>query len=271
VDLAKQFGSFPLDDRRDAWDRLGVFVESWFGSSAEPEGVSEAELASAERRLGAALPAAVREAYLRFGLRQEITALWTLLIPPCELRMVHDVLVVWIYELMGIRWGIRRADFGIENPPVVVDPRADENPPRGAQWLETGERFVQFFVGRALMEAIDSSRYGTIADVDLNLEHLRLIERSFPRLDFPGLLSHEDTHLYGGDDVLFRIEENATLAIAAPSVEAYERAIDVLGDIAWDESGDAFRGEFKEYKADLDVVQVLLSERYHRKRRPLLH
>jgi hypothetical protein len=74
-----------LDDRRQAWEFIRGFAAEWSSPLAPSDGVSAAMLRTAEKRIGTGLPAALREAYLLFGQRCDLTAVQDRLVPPGDL------------------------------------------------------------------------------------------------------------------------------------------------------------------------------------------
>src|ERR1039457_4710270 len=74
-----------LNDRWQAWDFIRRFAAGWTEPLEAGDGVGEADLRAAEQCIGAALPAALREAYLLFGARADLTANQDPLLPPHRL------------------------------------------------------------------------------------------------------------------------------------------------------------------------------------------
>src|SRR6185312_3951749 len=63
-----------LGDRGQAWDFIQRFAAAWAAPLEPGDGVSRDVWRAAEQRLGTALPAALREAYLLVGRRPDLTA-----------------------------------------------------------------------------------------------------------------------------------------------------------------------------------------------------
>jgi hypothetical protein len=119
-----------LSDRRQAWD----FIRRFAAGRAEPlkagDGVGEAELRAAEQCIGAALPAALREAYLLFGARADLTANQDPLLPPHKLGLDESGTTV-VFRVENQRcaaWGVRAADLASVDPPVYVRHRGGWEP-----------------------------------------------------------------------------------------------------------------------------------------------
>lgn len=60
-----------LASRPAAWDFVRGFAETWSTPLKPGDGTPETELTAAEESLGIRLPAAIREAYMLFGRRED--------------------------------------------------------------------------------------------------------------------------------------------------------------------------------------------------------
>ena len=85
MNLADYFAVLP-NDRSERWRRLVAFISAWHGEITAADRVTEAELQDAEERLGAKLPATLREAYGTFGRKEEISRAFDVLLMPHEIR-----------------------------------------------------------------------------------------------------------------------------------------------------------------------------------------
>jgi hypothetical protein len=110
-----------LGDRRQAWD----FIRRFAAGCTEPleagDGVGEAELRAAEQCIGAAPPAALREAYLLFGRRAGLTANQDPLQPPHKLSLDDSGTTV-VFRVENQRcaaWGVAAADLASVDPPCT--------------------------------------------------------------------------------------------------------------------------------------------------------
>src|SRR6266513_1781352 len=74
-----------LGDRRQAWEFIQRFAAEWTTPLVPRDGISRDAWLAAEHHIGAELPAALREAYLLFGRRPDLTARQDRLVPPREL------------------------------------------------------------------------------------------------------------------------------------------------------------------------------------------
>ncbi|WP_203881723.1 SMI1/KNR4 family protein [Planotetraspora kaengkrachanensis] len=129
-----------VQDKDSAWTFIRRFAEAWMTPLGDGDGYSEEELNAAEDRLGLKLPAALREAYMLFGRRDNLCRTMHRLESPAELHVDEDAgLLVYHVENSGV-WvcGIRLTDLGLEDPPVVHLPGcgANDHPWTGITWLD---------------------------------------------------------------------------------------------------------------------------------------
>jgi len=113
-----------LDDRRQAWEFIRRFAAEWAAPLAPGDGVSRDAWRAAEQNIGAGLPAALREAYLLFGRRPDLTARQDRLVPAHELGLDDTGTVVFRVENQYCaEWGVVAADLAGVDPPVYVRDR----------------------------------------------------------------------------------------------------------------------------------------------------
>ncbi|MGC4746131.1 hypothetical protein ACLQ28_10770 [Micromonospora sp. DT201] len=88
----------------------------------EGDGVDPALVQVGEDRIGFALPAALREAYLLFGRRRDLTATQDNLVWPQSLDVDPDGVLVFRVEAQSCAsWGVPAWAIGQDDPPVVVN------------------------------------------------------------------------------------------------------------------------------------------------------
>jgi len=114
-----------LDDRRQAWEFIRRFAAGWAAPLAPGDGASLDVLRAAEQHIGAELPAALREAYLMFGRRPDLTARQDRLVPLRELGLDDSgtAVVFRVENQYCAEWGVMAADLGLADPPVYVRER----------------------------------------------------------------------------------------------------------------------------------------------------
>ncbi|MFG2716575.1 hypothetical protein ACGFX2_39590 [Streptomyces goshikiensis] len=74
-----------VEGRSGAWSFIQGFAAHWARALESGDGWTEADLVAAGKRLGVRLPAALREAYLLFGRRRDLTSNHDVLLGPSEL------------------------------------------------------------------------------------------------------------------------------------------------------------------------------------------
>jgi hypothetical protein len=114
-----------LGDRRQAWEFIQRFAAEWTTPLAPGDGISRNAWLVAEHRIGAELPAALREAYLLFGRRPDLTARQDRLVPPHQLGPDESgsVVVFRVENQHCAAWGVATADLASTDPPVYVQDR----------------------------------------------------------------------------------------------------------------------------------------------------
>lgn len=129
-----------LGDRRRAWAFIRGFAAAWTAPLGPGDGFTDNVLRAAEQRLGVKLPEALRDAYLPFGRRADLTALQGPLLPPDRLRVDHlaPVIVFRVENEHCAEWGVAAGDlWNAEDPPVYV--RQQGNGGGSRSW--TGHRW----------------------------------------------------------------------------------------------------------------------------------
>jgi hypothetical protein len=214
-------------DRPSRWALVATLIERWFGpaSVCEPAGVAERELDAAERRLGVALPEALREWYRGFGARDDVWNVQDRLLSPRELDFTGDLLIVCRENQDVVEWGIERAALGAADPPVVlVDPgRPSDRHVEAAQ--------VSLFTLQMLaLNAKFSRRRLFGANGPLTDEAARALEGRWGRLPFAELRWPLETHFHGDEHVLVELEANAWVWITARDEAAFDLAVRIAED-----------------------------------------
>lgn len=260
--LPDLFATIP-EDRAERWRRLAAFIEGWWGPVQPEDGFPEEELRGAEAVLGVALPAAVREAYARFGQRDELVVSFDHLVLPHRFELHDGVRGLWTRDDFCV-WGIREADLALADPPVILREKS------GRQWhtlpaLPEDPSVSRFFLWKALEQAIYGSRYANSVNLQGDLNPLAAeVARHFPRLGF-GQVEHPApaSRLYGGEDVLIDVAQGDGIKIVASTEEGYRRAMDVLRplSLAWQlgSAAEAHRGSFHEVREGLIELDLVLA------------
>lgn len=230
---AQQFAA-RLADRQDRWSLLKDFVAEWHTPLQEGDGYSATELDEAERRLGFALPPALREWYQLAGQRDELFANDPYGFScPQELSIEkddHEVLWLFVETQADVSWGIRQQDLSQDDPPVYVEGIADTEGLRLSN--ETFSEFIlQVIVHQtACFTEIGGNASGkedTAEIVTQNFQPLGLADWGWPA--YP-------SRLYGSVDVLVELDQasdiDCYLWIAARSEAALHEAVQLFG-LGW--------------------------------------
>ena len=134
-DVSRAVGS-GLGDRQRVWDFIAELAAAWPRPLSPGDGYSEDVLWAVEERMGVRLPASLREAYLLFGRRTDLTAKQDPLLPPDRLRVdqAEGVIVFRRENQSCAQWAV-----------AVTDPWNTGDPP---VYVRTGDEPWEAFVGR---------------------------------------------------------------------------------------------------------------------------
>ena len=204
--------------RRDRWRLVEEFVEVWHRPLAPGDGYPEPDLAAVERRLGVRLPPALREWYALGGRRADVWSRQDALHSPDELYIRPDAdALVFRSENQGCeRWGIRVADLGRDDPPVLeIGAGLDASPTVSAFACQMAVLEALFAPG-LLMAGNQVEQWVRDAAV-----------RGLSRCDFPEqywVLS--PLRMYEGIDLIVMCQADQGLYVAARGEEAYRQLPD---------------------------------------------
>ncbi|WP_093703224.1 SMI1/KNR4 family protein [Streptomyces sp. 2131.1] len=226
-DLAASLAS-GVGGRSGAWTFIQGFTAHWVGAAlGSDDGWTEADLDAAEERLGVRLPAALREAYLLFGRRLDLTSNHDVLLGPAELYVDEGKeALVFRHENQGAAsWGILLDSLQDDDPAVLIRlDLADKSAERWAGWLE---RLSLCFVEIILSESLQ-------ADEELcdflapDVGSLELLERNYVRLPFPAYPIGEETRWFLGQDALLRDDDGAAILARGRTAEDLDRIRDLI-------------------------------------------
>ncbi|MFC9861167.1 MULTISPECIES: SMI1/KNR4 family protein [unclassified Streptomyces] len=227
-DMARSLAT-AAEDRGAAWVFIRGFVADWVKALGDDDGWDETDLVAAEERLGVQLPSALREAYLLFGRRRDLTSNHDLLLGPSELYVDEaGEALVFRHENQGAAsWGIRLGELMDEDPAVFI--RADLADKAAERWEGWLERLSLCFIEIVLSEALQADNELCDFLGDFDDDTLALLEQNCTRLPFPPCPSSEKepgTRWFLGADVLLRDDGIALLACGRT-----EAALDSLRDL----------------------------------------
>ncbi|MCQ4210497.1 SMI1/KNR4 family protein [Streptomyces longispororuber] len=217
-----------IEGRRGAWTFIQGFAAHWVGAAlGSNDGWTQADLDAAEERLGFRLPAALREAYLLFGRRQDLTSNHDVLLGPAELY-VDDAkeALVFRHENQGAAsWGVLLDSLQDDDPAVFIRlDLADKSAERWEDWLE---RLSLCFVEIILSESLQADE--ELCDfLDPDGDSLELLETNSVRLPFPAYPIGEETRWFLGQDVLLRDDDGAAVLARGRTAENLDRIRDLI-------------------------------------------
>lgn len=223
-------------DRRRGWEFVQAVAEASGQPLAEGDGVDASRLREAEARLGVPIPAPLREAYLLFGLRTDLTATQDRLVPPGRLRVEDggddgddgdgDGVLVFREENQGCAsWGVPVAACAQDDPPVVVD--------AGDGWSPFAERLSLALLDMVLSEAMFSADESLGDNRELDDTACAALREAFARLplpDFPFWPQPEGCPVrwYAGPGVLLREDGGGWLWVFGRSAAAVRAVREAL-------------------------------------------
>jgi hypothetical protein len=169
----------------------------------------------------------LREAYLLFGRRQDLTSNHDVLLGPAELY-VDDTkeALVFRHENQGAAsWGILLDSLQDDDPAVFIRlDLADKSAERWEEWLE---RLSLCFVEIVLSESLQADE--ELCDfLDLDDDSLELLETNFVRLPFPAYPIGEETRWFLGQDALVRNDDGAAILARGRTAEAIDHVRDLI-------------------------------------------
>lgn len=225
-------------NHRHAGDVVRALAAATGRPLADGDGVPADELAEAESRLGVPLPAALREAYLLFGRRADLTAAQDRLLAPGQLRIgdgdgdsdsdAGAVLVFRVENQHNASWGV----------PLEAGAAADsDDPPAllgiGDGWLPYADRLSLALVEMALSEAMSSARDGKSDNKSLGNADRAALGLAFERLplpDFPfwAIPDCPPVRWFAGPDALLRDDGGEWLWVLGRTPEAVQAVRDRL-------------------------------------------
>ncbi|PZG57027.1 hypothetical protein C1I98_00595 [Spongiactinospora gelatinilytica] len=213
-----------MADRAGAWDFIRGFAATWRSPLTEDDGWPEADLDAAEARLGLRLPAALREAYLLFGRRTDLTSLQDVLFGPAHLAVEDQALMFRAENQSAAFWGIPITELDRPDPPVVIRTgMADKAAESWEGWLD---RFSHACVEIVLSESLFSSEdLGDNREFDE--DEAATLERRFTRLPLPEYpmfqTSVSGIRWFAGPDLIIRDDARTWIWVRARTADALAR------------------------------------------------
>ncbi|MFE6909423.1 SMI1/KNR4 family protein [Streptomyces erythrochromogenes] len=214
--------------RSGAWNFVRGFATHWAGPLETTDGWSKADLAAAEERLGVRLPTTLREAYLLFGRRRDLTSNHDVLLGPAELYVDKaGEALVFRHENQGAAsWGILLDSLQDDDPAVFC--RADLADKSAERWEGWLERLSLCFVEIVLSESLHAEE--EICDF-LDAPDVESLEENFVRLPFPPYPLGDEgaaSRWFLGHGTLLRDDAGAALLARGRTPEDLDRTRDLI-------------------------------------------
>ncbi|GGN85186.1 hypothetical protein GCM10010112_65350 [Actinoplanes lobatus] len=198
-------------DRHRGWDFVRAMTAAFGYPVVEGDGVDAALLQVGEDRIGFTLSAALREAYLLFGRRRDLTATQDSLVPPQSLRVDSDGVLVFRVEAQGCAsWGVSGHVIHQDDPPVVLN--------IGDGWVPYSDRLSLALVEMVMSEAMLSADEHHFDDRELDDTANALVTAVFERLPLPVFpfwagMDGPGVRWFAGPDVLLRNHGDTWLSV----------------------------------------------------------
>ncbi|MCF3103221.1 SMI1/KNR4 family protein [Streptomyces roseoverticillatus] len=219
-----------VESRGGAWDFIRGFAAHWVSPLRDGDGWPEAEVAAAEERLGVRLPAALREAYVLFGRRPDLTSNHDVLLSPAELYVDDDKeALVFRHENQGAAsWGILLDSLQDDDPAVLIrSDLADKTAERWEGWLE---RLSLCFVEIVLSESLNAD--AELCDfLDTDGDSAGLFQEKCVQLPFPAYPVGEEDYAirwFLGQGVLLRDDDGMAILVRARTEDDLDRIRDLI-------------------------------------------
>ncbi|WP_327380538.1 MULTISPECIES: SMI1/KNR4 family protein [unclassified Streptomyces] len=219
-----------VEGRGGAWSFIKGFAAHWASALESGDGWTEGDLVAAEERLGVKLPVTMREAYLLFGRRRDLTCNHDVLLSPAELY-VDDAkeALVFRHENQGASsWGILLDRLQDDDPAVFI--RADLADKTAERWEGWLERLSLCFVEIVLSESVQAGE--ALCDfLDPDDDSLELLEENCVQLPFPAYPIGEEEHAtrwFLGQDVLLRDDDGMAILARGRTEEDLDRVRDQI-------------------------------------------
>jgi hypothetical protein len=170
-----------VHDADSAFEFIEWFAREWQTPLRDGDGCTAEQVAIVEKRLGFRLPSSVTTFYRLLGWRIDLTRNQDTLIFLQSLRVVDGALVYRIENQACVSWGIRVADLGLEDPPVVFC----EGYGDGKPWRPFLGSFSLAAVEMVLSESL-VGRAGLLANLPVDDDaHIARLEAACEPLPFP--------------------------------------------------------------------------------------
>jgi hypothetical protein len=222
------------------------FLRNWNHPRKGAKLVPSAKIDRAEKRLGFALPAALKEWYWLpfnpFFLKPRL--FWTRLVYPEHLEVwpegaAKDGLIVFQQEYqLCCEWAFLVRDAHLPDPPIYYGNTEDELPLK--KWKLQSSSLSGFFLELLMLRSVFYGRRFAVVKDRVNKATWKKVADGFTDLGFPVWLEYgKHCRLVGGEDCLLAIRPNppwgreVDLYLGARTGRALDRVTDMLC-VEWD-------------------------------------
>ncbi|MEV4497906.1 hypothetical protein AB0J84_19715 [Micromonospora arborensis] len=218
IDMLEGLDELAAGNRHRGWDFVRALTAAFGRPVVEGDGVDPALVQVGEDRIGFALPAALREAYLLFGRRRDLTAAQDNLVWPQSLDVdPHGVLVFRVEAQSCASWGVPAWAIGQDDPPVVVNV--------GDGWVPYSDRLSVALVEMVMSESMFSADERNVDNRDLDDAANAVVLAAFERLPLPIFpfwagMGGPGVRWFAGPDVLLRNDGETWLWVHGRTPEA---------------------------------------------------
>ncbi|MBM0276240.1 hypothetical protein [Micromonospora tarensis] len=220
TDMLEGLDGLAAGDRYQGWNFVRALTAAFGRPVVDGDGVDQTLLQVSENRIGFALPAALREAYLLFGGRRDLTAAQDNLVSPRSLDVDPDGVLVFRVEAQSCAsWGVPARAIGQDDPPVVVNV-ADG-------WVPYSDRLSVALVEMVMSEAMFSADEREVDNRELDDTANAVVSAAFERLPLPVLpfwagMDGPGVRWFTGPDVLLRNDGETWLWVHGRTPEAVQ-------------------------------------------------
>jgi hypothetical protein len=163
------------------WRRYGQTAAAFFAPVGKTDGLSEAQVSAAERRLGFALPLLLRQFFLRVGKRSDLTRKYHRLLATGELRVSAGALLFFEESQQVVFWGIKLADASVADPPVW---QANNHNKKRLAWYPDHDRLSAFLITMLYRQFLEYSEHN--GAMPISRKTLAAIRRGWPKVKLRG-------------------------------------------------------------------------------------
>ncbi len=220
IDMLEGLDELAAGDRHRGWEFVRALTAAFGRPVVEGDGVDPALVRVGEEQIGFALPAALREAYLLFGGRRDLTAGQDSLVPSQSLEVAADGVLVFRVEAQNCaRWGVSGKDSGQDDPPVLVN--------SGDGWVPYSDRLSLALVEMVMSEAMFSADQRDVDHRELDETANALVCAAYEPLPLPVFpfwagMDGPGVRWFAGPDVLLRNDGETWLWVHGRTPEAVQ-------------------------------------------------